>query len=172
VGKTWRVSELTYAPVGRTLTGDLPPGFRHLRYRTYLGDGDELFRRCAEDVLTFAMHRATGATVRADADRAAPGVRLTVGAGPLRVPCEVVWAVEEPTRAGWGYGTLPGHQAAGEEAFQVVRAEHGRVWFTVTAYSRPARLPMRLAGPAAVLVQQAYARLCGRALKRIGTVNG
>jgi uncharacterized protein (UPF0548 family) len=172
VGKTCRVSELTYQPVGGTLTGDLPPGFRHLHYRTYLGNGDELFHRAAEAVLTFAMHRATGATIKATADRAAPGVRLTVGAGPLRVPCEVIWALEEPTRAGWGYGTLPGHQASGEEAFQVVREEQGRVWFTVTAYSRAARLPMRAAGPAAVLVQQAYARLCGRALKRLSTVNG
>ena len=171
MGKTGRVSELTYAPVGHTLTGDLPPGFRHLHYRTYLGNGDELFHRSAEAVLTFAMHRATGAQIRATADRAAPGVRLTVGAGPLRVPCEVIWALDEPTRAGWGYGTLPGHQASGEEAFQVVREEQGRVWFTVTAYSRPARLPMKAAGPAAVLVQQAYARLCGRALKRLGTVN-
>jgi uncharacterized protein (UPF0548 family) len=166
------VSDLTYAPVGATLTGDLPSGFRHLRYRTYLGNGDEVFRRSAEAVLTFAMHRATGATIRATADRAAPGVRLTVGKGPLHVPCEVVWALDEPARAGWGYGTLPGHQASGEEAFQVVRAEHGRIWFTVTAYSRPARLPMRAAGPFAVVAQQAYARLCGRALKRLGTVNG
>jgi uncharacterized protein (UPF0548 family) len=172
VGKTARVSDLTYAPVGATRTGDLPPGFRHLRYRTYLGHGDEVFRRSAEAVLTFAMHRATGATVRATAGRAAPGVRLTIGVGPLSVPCEVVWAIDEPTRAGWGYGTLPGHQAAGEEAFQVVRAEHNRIWFTVTAYSRPARLPMKAAGPFAVVVQQAYARLCGRALKRLGTVNG
>jgi uncharacterized protein (UPF0548 family) len=170
VGKTAGVSDLTYAPVGATLTGDLPPGFRHLRYRTYLGNGDEVFRRSAEAVLTFEMHRAIGATVKATADRAAPGVRLTVGAGPLSVPCEVVWALDEPTRAGWGYGTLPGHQASGEEAFEVVRAEHGRVWFTVTAYSRPARLPMKAAGPMAVVVQQVYARLLGRALKRLGTV--
>lgn len=171
VGNTCHVSELTYSPVGGTLTGDLPDGFRHLRYRTYLGNGDELFRRSAEAVLTFAMHRATGAKIDATAGRAAPGVRLTVGAGPLRVPCEIVWAIEEPARAGWGYGTLPGHQASGEEAFQVVREGTGRVWFTVTAYSRPARLPMRAAGPAAVILQQAYARLCGRALKRLGTVN-
>jgi uncharacterized protein (UPF0548 family) len=171
VGNTCRVSELTYAPVGKTRTGDLPPGFRHLRYRTYLGNGEELFRRSAEAVLTFAMHRAIGAQVDATAGRAAPGVRLTVGAGPLRVPCEVVWAVEEPTRAGWGYGTLPGHQASGEEAFEVVREGTNRVWFTVTAYSRPARLPMKVAGPAAVLAQQAYARLLGRALKRLGTVD-
>jgi uncharacterized protein (UPF0548 family) len=165
------VSELTYAPVGGTFTDDLPPGFRHLHYRTYLGNGEELFHRAAEAVLTFAMHRATGATIKATADRAAPGVRLTVGAGPLSVPCEVIWAIEEPTRAGWGYGTLPGHQASGEEAFQVVREDAGRVWFTVTAYSRPARLPMKAAGPAAVVLQQAYARLCGRALKRLSTVN-
>jgi uncharacterized protein (UPF0548 family) len=171
-GHTWHVSELTYAPVGRTFTGDLPDGFRHLRYRTYLGNGDDLFRRSAEAVLTFAMHRAIGAKIDATADRAAPGVRLTVGAGPLKVPCEVVWAVDEPARAGWGYGTLPGHQASGEEAFEVVREETGRVWFSVIAYSRPARLPMKLAGPASVLVQQAYARLLGRALKRLGTVNG
>jgi uncharacterized protein (UPF0548 family) len=171
MGNTCHVSELTYAPVGRTRTGELPDGFRHLRYRTYLGNGDDLFHRSAEAVLTFAMHRATGAKINATADRAAPGVRLTVGAGPLRVPCEIVWTIEEPDRAGWGYGTLPGHQASGEEAFEVVRKGNNRVWFTVTAYSRPARLPMRAAGPAAVLLQQAYARLCGRALKRLGTVN-
>lgn len=171
MGNTGRVSELTYAPVGRTLSGDLPDGFRHLRYRTYLGNGEDLFRRSADAVLDFSMHRAIGARIDATADRAAPGVRLTVGAGPLRVPCEVVWAIEEPTRAGWGYGTLPGHQASGEEAFEVVREGTGRVWFTVTAYSRPARLPMRAAGPVAVLVQEAYARLLGRALKRLGTVN-
>jgi uncharacterized protein (UPF0548 family) len=166
------VTELTYAPIGRTRTGDLPPGFRHLRHRTYLGHGDEVFRRSAEAVLTFAMHRAIGATVRPTAERAAPGVRLTIGKGPLHVPCEVVWAVDDPDRAGWGYGTLPGHQASGEEAFEVIRAPYGRIWFAVTAYSRPARLPMRAAGPVAVLAQQAYARLCGRALRRIGTVNG
>jgi uncharacterized protein (UPF0548 family) len=172
VGKTGQVSDLTYAPVGATRTGDLPPGFRHLRYRTYLGNGDEVFRRAAEAVMTFTMHRAIGATVDATADRAAPGVRLTVGKGPLTVPCEVVWALDEPTRAGWGYGTLPGHQASGEEAFEVVRRGPDRIWFTVTAYSRPARLPMKLAGPVAVVVQQAYARLCGHALKRLSTVNG
>jgi uncharacterized protein (UPF0548 family) len=171
VGKDARVSELTYAPVGGTRTGDLPPGFRHLRYRTPIGQGDDVYRHAGEAIMTFAMHRAIGARIDATADRAAPGVRLTIGAGPLRVPCEVVWTVGDDTRTGWGYGTLPGHQAAGEEAFQAVRDSSGQVWFTVTAYSRPARLPMRLAGPSAVLVQQMYARLCGRALRRLSTVN-
>ena len=165
---------MTYSPVGLTRTGDLPPGFRHLFFRMPLGSGADLFRRAGEAVLTFRMHRATGATVVATADRAAPGVRLTVGAGPLKVPCEVIWAASDPEsgQMGWGYGTLPGHQASGEEAFVVSIDERDRVWFEVRAYSRPARLLMRLGGPGAVVAQHLYARLCGRALERICTVNG
>ncbi|GAA0452739.1 DUF1990 domain-containing protein [Paractinoplanes deccanensis] len=165
------MSELTYAPVGGTRSGERPPGFRHLFYRTPLGTGADLHRRAGEAVVTFRMHRATGARVVASAPSAEPGVRLTVGAGPLTVPCEVVWSVSDERRIGFGYGTLPGHQASGEEAFVVERDERDRVWFTVTAYSRPARPLMRLGGPVAVVLQHAYARVCGRALKRLCTVN-
>ncbi|MEV6595738.1 DUF1990 domain-containing protein [Actinoplanes sp. NPDC051346] len=155
----------TYAEVGATLREPLPVGYRHLRYRTPLGR--DVFDCAAEAILTFRMHRRTGAQIRTAADRAAPGVRLTVGAGPLRAPCEVVWTAEEPNRAGFGYGTLPGHQARGEEAFLVERDADGQVWFSVTAFSLPARPLMRLGGPAAVLAQHLYARACGRALRKL-----
>lgn len=171
MGKTARVSELTYAPVGATRTGQLPTGYQHLHYRLLLGTGADLYQRAGEAILTFRMHRATGAQIRATAGRAAPGVRLTVGAGPLRVPCEVVWAVQDQVRTGWGYGTRPGHQASGEEAFTVEHDDQDRVWFRVTAFSRPARLAMTLGGPLAVVFQRLYARRCGQALIRICTVN-
>jgi uncharacterized protein (UPF0548 family) len=160
---------LTYPEVGATLAGPLPPGYHYVRYRTCLGRGD--FERAAAAILTFRMHRATGARITTTADRAAPGVRLSVGTGvgplTLGVPCEVVWTVDDGHRAGFGYGTLPGHQARGEEAFTVERDEAGLVWFNVTAFSVPARWPMRLAGPAARYGQRTYAWLCGRALKRL-----
>jgi uncharacterized protein (UPF0548 family) len=79
----------------------------------------------------------------------------------------VVWTATEHDHAGFGYGTLPGHQAKGEEAFTVERDADGRVWFAVTAFSVPARLPMRLGGPIAVGMQHLYARVCGRALRRL-----
>ncbi|PRY23358.1 DUF1990 domain-containing protein [Pseudosporangium ferrugineum] len=160
------MTAFTYAEVGATRHEPLPAGYRHLRYRTYVG-GSEVFDRAAEAILTFGMHRATGATIRATAGRAAPGVGVTVGLGPLRVPCEVVWSADDRDRAGFGYGTLPGHQASGEEAFTVERDARGRVWFSVTAFSRPARPLMRLGGPFAVVAQHAYARICGRALKKL-----
>ncbi|UQU66767.1 DUF1990 domain-containing protein [Couchioplanes caeruleus] len=155
----------TYAEVGATRHDPLPPGYRHLHYRTYLGRG--VFDCAAEAILTFRMHRGTGARITSDAPRAAPGVRVRVGLGPVTVPCEVVWAAEDPDRAGFGYGTLPGHQATGEEAFMVERDADGGVWFSVTAFSRPARPLMRLGGPVAVLAQHLYARLCARALRRL-----
>ncbi|MCU7725600.1 DUF1990 domain-containing protein [Actinoplanes sp. KI2] len=166
------MSELTYTPVGATRTGSLPPGFRHLHYRMPLGSGTALYERAGEAVLGFRMHRATGARITASAPEASPGVRLTLGLGPLHVPCEVVWSEKTEERTGFAYGTMPGHQAAGEEAFLVEHDARDRVWFTVVAYSRPARTLMRLGGPFAVAFQHTYARLCGRALRRLGTVNG
>jgi uncharacterized protein (UPF0548 family) len=160
---------LTYPEVGATRSGPLPAGYHHVRYRTYLGRG--VFECAAAAILTFRMHRAMGARVTTTADRAAPGVRLTVGTGvgplTLAVPCEVVWTVDDGHRAGFGYGTLPGHLARGEEAFTVERDAEGRVWFSVTAFSVPARWPMRLAGPTARFAQRTYAWWCGHTLKRL-----
>ncbi len=161
------MSDLTYAPIGATRDDPLPPGYRHLRYRLLLGTGAELHRRAAEAIVTFRMHRATGARITASGPRAEPGVRLTVGLGPLRAPTEVVWISD----GGFAYGTRPGHPATGEEAFEVTLDAQDRVWFTVTAFSRPAGLLMRLGGPLAVVFQHAYARLCGRALRRLCTVS-
>jgi uncharacterized protein (UPF0548 family) len=166
-GHFTRVTQLTYAEVGATRREPLPEHYRHLHYRTLIGTGAGVFTRAAEAILTFRMHRATGAHIGTVANRAAPGVRLTVGLGPATAPCEVVWTVEDERQAGFGYGTLPGHQARGEEAFLVERDEQDRVWFRVTAFSQPARWPMVLAGPAAEVLQRAYARALGRALKRL-----
>ena len=165
------MSDLTYPDAGATRDGRLPRGYHHLHHRMPVADTPEAFDLAREAVLTFAMHRGAGARVKVSAERAAPGVRLTVTLGPFTVPCEVVYVVDEPDRAGFGYGTLPGHQESGEEAFHVERDATGRVWLRVTAFSRPARWPVILAGPLAVAMQHGFARLLGRSLRRICTVS-
>lgn len=175
-----------YPAVGATGRdgADLPSGFRTLRVRTRLGRGDADFAAAASAVLTWRLHRAAGVIVMADAERAAPGVRVTVGlgVGRLRVyaPCAVVWAAAEERRAGWGYGTLPGHPVRGEEAFLVGQDDDGGVWLDVLAFSRPAAWWARAAGPLLPVFQRWYARWCGRVLRRLvrdgtdeeGTRNG
>lgn len=159
----------TYPEVGATRVGPLPAGYNHLRERTGLGEVS--LAAAGEAILGWRMHRATGARVTASAPRAAPGVDVTVGlgVGPLRIngPCRVVWTVEDGDRVGFGYGTLPGHPERGEESFVAERAADGRVWFAVTAFSRPALWYTRAGGPAVVLVQRAYARRLGRVLRRL-----
>ncbi|MGV9339021.1 DUF1990 domain-containing protein [Streptomyces sp. NPDC003688] len=160
----------TYEPVGAT-RDDLavcPPGFHHLYVRTRIGEGTALFHRAAQALLTWEMHREMGVAMDTTADRAAPGVDVTVGlAGLIKAPCRVVWTADEPRRAGWAYGTLPGHPECGEEAFVVSRTGDGTVWLTVAAYSRPAKWYAHAAGPAARAFQHAYARRCGKVLKRL-----
>ncbi|WP_367320702.1 DUF1990 family protein [Streptomyces sp. HUAS ZL42] len=164
------VGDFTYEHVGATLrdAGFCPPGFHPLRVRTRIGEGEEVFRRAAEAVLTWEMHRALGVGIDASADRASEGVDVTVTlAGMIKAPCRVVWAVEEYRRSGWAYGTLSGHPECGEEAFLVERTGDGTVWLTVSAFSRPAKWYARAGGAAVRGLQNAYARRCGVVLRRL-----
>jgi uncharacterized protein (UPF0548 family) len=172
------VGGFSYPEVGATDRGGrLPAGYAQLRYRARLGSGREVFAAAGEAVLTWRMHRAVGVGVTPTADRAAPGVDvrillgLRLGGVPLGVtaPCRVVWTAEEPTRLGFGYGSLPGHPECGEEAFLVELAPDGQVWFTVTAFSRPARWFTRAAGPLIPPFQHLYARRCAHVLRRLAS---
>lgn len=164
------MTRLTYPEVGATRTAPpFPTGYQHLSVRTVLGPG--VFGPAAEALLTWRMHHAIGVRPRTSADRAAVGVRVTcrVGLGPLSftAPCEVVCVVEDEHMAGFAYGTLTGHPECGEESFMVSRAEDDLACLTVSAFSRPASWYARAAGPLVPVLQRAYARRCGAALKRL-----
>lgn len=162
---------LTYPGVGATRHGGRPEGFSHLRVATPVGRGERDHRAAAQAVNRWLMHRAMGVRMATTAESAVPGALVVVGlgVGPLRLraPCRVVWAVDEPGRTGWGYGTLPGHPVRGEEAFVVERDDRGTVWLTVTAFSRPAVWWTHAAGPLLRVLQRAYAWRCGSVLRRL-----
>ncbi len=164
-------ADFTYDHVGGTREpGFCPPGFHPMRVRTRLGEGEAVFRQAAQALLTWELHRELGVGVETAADRAAPDVDVTITlAGVVKAPCRVVWTVEEHRRAGWAYGTLAGHPECGEESFVVDRTGDGTVWLTVEAFSRPARWYSRAGGPATRGLQHAYARRCGKVLRRLAT---
>ncbi|MFE5817073.1 DUF1990 family protein [Streptomyces sp. NPDC056479] len=159
----------TYDDVGATReNGFCPPGFHPLHVRTRIGEGEDVFRRAAEAVMTWEMHRELGVGIDASSERAAPEVDVTVTlAGLIKAPCRVVWTVEEYRRIGWAYGTLPGHPECGEEAFLVERTGDGTVWLTIRAFSRAAKWYTRAGGAATRGLQQAYARRCGASLRQL-----
>ncbi|MFD8324224.1 DUF1990 family protein [Streptomyces lydicus] len=165
------MSDLTYPEEGGTRRRPLPGGYHHLVEEAPLGHGRQVLRAAGEAITTFRMHRAAGTVIRADAPRAEPGVAVDVSLGVgrlrLRAPCRVVWAVAEEDRIGFAYGTRAGHPECGEEAFLAELRADGSVWFTVTAFSRPAVPLTRLAGPLVPVLQRLYVRRLGHTLRRL-----
>ena len=93
---------------------------------------------------------------------------LLLGWGPasLRIPVRVVYIVDEPTRRGYAYGTLPGHPESGEEAFIVEHLDDGSVWLTIRAFSRPAHPALWIVYPVLRLFQAIFTSRYEHALTR------
>lgn len=155
-------------PAGAT---DWPTGFTHVDKTLAVGAGQDAFDALAEGILGWEIQRRAGLQVKAP-PRAVVGAHVVsgFGVGQLRlpVPCEVVWAMEpqlvpgpggaEVQMAGFGYGTLPGHPALGEEAFIAMKNADGGVHFRLLAFSKPAGLIYALGAPVTRLTQAGVTR--------------
>ncbi|WP_188544795.1 DUF1990 family protein [Rhodococcoides trifolii] len=138
---------LTYDEVGAT-AGDMPPGYHHVDVRRRIGQGRQAFDLAGRRILEFDMHRGAGLRVRASTVRAEEGSIVVLGLGPISIPCRVVRIVDEPTRRGFVYGTLPGHPESGEESF-VAEFDPAteEVSAHIRAFSRPGNKLVALGGP-------------------------
>jgi uncharacterized protein (UPF0548 family) len=144
-----RAAPFTYAAVGGLSSGRTPAGFSRMRRSRTLHRRD--FDAAAAELMAWGMQSRAGLRVEASEVPLQPDtvVLLRLGPGPvsLRIPCRVVGVIDEPTRRGFSYGTLPGHPEAGEEQFVLELRDDGRIEATVEAFSRPASLLARLGGP-------------------------
>jgi uncharacterized protein (UPF0548 family) len=165
-----RSAEPTYVHRGATLAGRAPDGFRLDHYDTVLGQGPEAFGRAVLGLQSWQAHRSFGIRVLPEATEVRPGATVVVAVGTpflaLAAPCRVVEVIDEPSRWGFAYGTLPGHPERGEEAFVVSVADDGSVRFEITAFSRPASLLVRLSGPIGRAMQKRGSTGYLRALRR------
>lgn len=152
-----RVTFLTYPQVGASAREPLPEGYRQVRRRVRIGQGEEVFAAVAAGMRKMLVHRYTGLVVRSDVDTPSVGGRFTSGlrlAGArLWAPCEFVWVSDATHGYGYGFGTLSGHPESGEEAMEVAIDSRERVEFTIRAFSRHSAWYARLGAPLARLVQ-------------------
>jgi uncharacterized protein (UPF0548 family) len=151
-----RARPFSYGEVGAT-AGSLPAGYHHDRVETDLGaDEGGRFERAGHALFDWAPQRGARIRILPDQPVAADGAFVLAlpmpGFGWAIAPARVAYMLEEPDRAGYAYGTLPGHPERGEEAFIVSRS-HGRVRFEVIAFSRPSALLARLGKPVARALQ-------------------
>lgn len=143
--------DVNYPEVGASRDVPLPDGYRHLRRETLL---DASLEDAADLLMTWGLHERCGLHPRPSAPRAAPGVKVTLRfAGLLSIPCQVTWADQTAARAGFGYGSLPGHPERGEAAFLLEPAGERRTRFTLRSFSAPGTPLSRVAAPVARLLQ-------------------
>ncbi|MBJ7337449.1 DUF1990 domain-containing protein [Mycolicibacterium sp.] len=154
----------TYPEIGAT-AGPPPDGYHHLHASAVIGRGRARFEEAATEVMRWGMLRGAGLHVKATTEVAAVGSEVLVGLGPLRVPCRVVYVVDEPDRRGFAYGTLPGHAETGEELFAVrYDPADDAVYAEVSAFSRHGTWWSKLAGPFTSLMQRLVSQRYLRAL--------
>lgn len=150
------VMDLTYTEVGHT-RGALPAGYHHVDVRSRIGTGRDCYTGAVRTLLSWEMHRRAGLRVHAQTPTAEVGTTVVLRLGPARIPCRVVYTVAEENRAGFAYGTMPGHPEQGEECFLVeFDAADDAVYAHVRAFSRPGRWYTRVGGPAGRLVQRLF----------------
>jgi uncharacterized protein (UPF0548 family) len=155
-------AEVTYPEQGGTRLEVLPHGYRHDRRVLDLGRGAMTWDRACEAIEHWEAHRHAGFTITPALAPIEGGQTLlasrSIGGLVLVIPCRIIYRTDEPGRFGFAYGTLPGHPERGEEAFHIVRTPDGSVLAEIVAFSRPADLPTRLAGPIARSIQKAATR--------------
>lgn len=143
--------DVNYPEVGASRDVPLPDGYRHLRREALL---DAPLADAADLLFTWGLHERCGLHPRASAPRAAPGVKVTLRfARYVSIPCQVTWADQTATRAGFGYGSLPGHPERGEAAFLLEAVGEGRTRFILRSFSAPGTTLTRAAAPIARLLQ-------------------
>ena len=110
------------------------------------------------------VYADTGAQLVRPGDTAV--LLLGWGVLSLRIPVRIVYVIDEPTRRGFAYGTLPGHPESGEEAFIVEQRDDESVWLTIRAFSRPAYPVLWLGYPVLRLFQAIFTSRYEHALSR------
>ncbi len=168
-----RTSPFTYAEVGATLampTSALPEGYHHLHESYAIGRGRPAYDDAVERLLAWGVQRGAGLRVTASSDRVEVGavavVRIGFGRLAVKAPVRVVGVIDESTRGGFAYGTLPGHPERGEELFLVELTDDGTVTLSIIAFSRAGSWLSHCVGPVGRLVQRRVTRRYGRALRR------
>lgn len=151
----------TYDHDGSTL-GDPPPGIDD---RTFTRDVAGELAAARRTLHRWATHAGIGARIHPVPEAPHPVeegdtvlVILPVGPAEAIIANRIVAVVDEASRVGLAYGSLPGHPETGEELFLAERTAPGRLHLTVRIHARPATPLVRLAGPLTPRLQALAAR--------------
>ena len=168
---------LTYPHEGiaRNLLPDdrAPAGYRHDYAAILLGEGQQVFERASRAIRQWSMFPPAMAELYHRDTPIEVGQVVAVLFGGYGIwtlnPARILYTIDEQDercRFGFGYGTLPGHLARGEERFLVEwDRETDEVTFSISAVSRPHHLLSWVGYPMLRREQRRFRRLSGEAMR-------
>jgi uncharacterized protein (UPF0548 family) len=163
-------STFSYADVGATRDAGRPAGFKNYDHnRVELGRGAETWERAKAAIRGWKMFEHSLTKIFWPDTPLVAGNSVGMLAHHLGFhslsACRVVYVIDEPTRFGFAYGTLPAHAESGEERFLV---EWDRatdvVSYDLYAFSRPRAMLAKIAAPYARSLQRQFVKLSKEAM--------
>jgi uncharacterized protein (UPF0548 family) len=150
--------------------GVVPPGYHLDHARFPLGRGERAFAQAKAALRGWKQFDVGWASARPDTTPLAPGQTVAV---VFRIfglwsmcSARIVYAIDEPNRFGFAYGTLPGHVESGEEQFLIERTDDGAVWYDVRAFSRPQHMLTKIGFPLVRCLQKRFVRQSAAAMRK------
>lgn len=164
-----RDKAFSYPEVGATRAG-FPEGYRRVRQVVELGRGEAAFARGGHGLRRWQAHLRSGVVLRPPDPGVEEGLTVVLSVPVARlyttVACRIVYLVDEPSRFGFAYGTLPHHVIEGEESFLVERDDTEVVRFRISAFVRPRGRLMGAVAPVVHLLDERLVRRYLRGLQR------
>jgi uncharacterized protein (UPF0548 family) len=115
------------------------------------------FDRARRGLERWAAHRGSGVEIHPPNAPLAAGTTVAILTRQLGLwvlaACRVESVIDEPTRFGFVYATLPDHPEQGYESF-IVHEVDGKIIFEIDAVSRPGIPIVRLGAPVTRLLQR------------------
>lgn len=153
----------------------------HLEHHLDVGPAG-LFPLAREAVLAWGLQEGAGVIVR-PVRRVRPGLVVDLRLNPvwpisprrsrgrdltLSVgSCVVTEVIDEQSRAGFAYRTLPGHLESGEQTFLVEQRPNGRLVASILSDSVPGHPLLAAAAPLSVAAQRMMAHRYAAELRRM-----
>ena len=158
----------TYAAHGASASDSPVPGFDNDTHRVKIGHGAADFETAKSAIRAWKMFPSGWTVILPAGAPVQVGETIAMFARAFglwwRNSCRVVYVIDEPTRFGFAYGTLPGHIESGEELFLVEQDENGDIWYFIRAFSKPHHWLAKIAYPLMRMFQARFRRDSGLAM--------
>jgi uncharacterized protein (UPF0548 family) len=156
-----RHQPFTYSAVGAT--NEIPPqDFTIDHNQIQLGTGIEAYRRAADALKKWRQFDLGWVSIVPEGLPVEVGETVAVKARAFGTwslnAARVVYVIDEDSRFGFAYGTLPDHLECGEERFIIELNEDESVWYGILAFSKPRHPLVRISFPLGRRLQKRFAR--------------